>query len=271
MDALVGDIFGYNALQLGLPELNALQENRMPFHCLVLEHADETCLEEMVGLERLSQWPTEVLNHETNERGEVRVAAQAKINPRRQLVASFHELPVASQSIDLVVLPHVLEFAADPHEVLREVERVLRPEGQVIISGFNPYSLWGARQRSGALMRALNGGVGRAEDQYLPGAEELLGVRRLKDWLKLLGFEVSRGRFGCYRPPFKTSKWLNRWEFMEKAGDRWWPIFGSAYTIAAIKRVKGMRLIGPAWKKRASVTRLSPAAQRVQKQHSRQV
>ena len=46
------------------------------------------------------------------------------------VLARFHELPFATQSIDLMLLPHVLEFAEDPHQVLREVERVLIPEGR---------------------------------------------------------------------------------------------------------------------------------------------
>ena len=61
--------------------------------------------------------------------------------------------------------------------------------------------------------------------------------------------EVNRGHFGCYAPPFTTEKWLNRFAFMEKAGDRWWPYLGAIYVVQAIKRVKGMHLIGPAWKR----------------------
>jgi hypothetical protein len=75
---------------------------------------------------------------------------------------------------------------------------------------------------------------------------ELISVPRLKDWLKLLNMEVNRGHFGCYKPPFRTAKWLERFAFLEKAGDRWWPYLGALYMVQAIKRVKGMRLIGPA-------------------------
>jgi hypothetical protein len=135
------------------------------------------------------------------------------------------------------VLPHVLEFAAEPHQVLREVERVLIPEGQVIICGFNPASMWGLRQSMGRLTGA----------HFLPMNGEFISVPRLKDWLKLLNMEVNRGHFGCYAPPCMTDKWLQRFRFMEKAGDRWWPYFGALYVVQAIKRVKGMRLVGPAW------------------------
>ena len=61
--------------------------------------------------------------------------------------------------------------------------------------------------------------------------------------------EADRGRFGCYAPPCLTQKWLRRWSFMEAAGDRWWPVCGAVYVVSAVRRVAGMRLITPAWKK----------------------
>ena len=68
--------------------------------------------------------------------------------------------------------------------------------------------------------------------------------RRLRDWLRLLSFEVEAGRFGCYRPPVASQKWLSRFAWMERAGERWWPVFGAAYFVVAVKRVRGMRLVG---------------------------
>jgi ubiquinone/menaquinone biosynthesis C-methylase UbiE len=83
------------------------------------------------------------------------VEGQSELEIPQVVTHDFGELPFATQSLDLVVLPHVLEFAAEPHQVLREVERVLIPEGQVIICGFNPSSLWGMRQVAGRLTGAL--------------------------------------------------------------------------------------------------------------------
>ena len=60
--------------------------------------------------------------------------------------------------------------------------------------------------------------------------------------------EVEQGDFGCYRPALRSEKWLKRYEWMDRAGARWWPIFGAAYFLVAVKRVRGMRLLGPAWK-----------------------
>ena len=207
LDVLTSDIFGFNAMQIGLPQIDALRANRMPHKWLSDMHEPQA---DMDG-------------------GKAPVV----------VVHDFAELPFASQSLDLVVLPHILEFAAEPHQVLREVERVLIPEGQVIVCGFNPASLWGMRQVTGRI-------AGRS---FLPRHGEFISLPRLKDWLKLLSMEVSPGHFGCYAPPCRTERWLNRFSFLERAGDHWWPYLGAVYMVQAIKRVRGMRLVGPAWSK----------------------
>ena len=151
------------------------------------------------------------------------------------LRAAGEALPVATQSMDLVVLPHVVEFAAEPHQILREVDRVMMPEGRLIIVGFNPWSLWGLRQAFSF------------QENLLPWSGRFVSLVRLKDWLSLLGFDVSAGQLACYSPPFISEKWLTRFDFMERAGDRWWGVAGGIYMLQAIKRVQGMRLIAPAW------------------------
>jgi SAM-dependent methyltransferase len=223
LDQAVADVFGFHALQLGLPELDALAANRMPHRWLAVESAP-------LKADALAD------DADTDAADEC---------PPRQAVAlhcHFDALPFESASLDLVVLPHSLELARDPHLTLREVERVLVPEGRVLILGFNPASLWGTRQRLGRVRRRLGLGTGR--DLFLPRAGEFIGYRRLRDWLRLLSFEVESGRFGCYIPPVTSAKWLARFGWMEKAGDRWWPPFGALYYIVAVKRVRGMRLIG---------------------------
>src|SRR5207244_2234170 len=91
--------------------------------------------------------------------------------------AGRYLLAWANQSLDLVVLPHSLELARDPHLTLREVERVLMPEGRVVILGFNPASLWALRQRLGRLKRRV--GLGRRHPLFLPSEGEFIGYRRL--------------------------------------------------------------------------------------------
>ena len=154
-------------------------------------------------------------------------------------------LPFPAASLDLVLLPHTLELSDDPHTALREVERVLVPEGRVVICGFNPASLWGMRQRRAHFYRRLG-----HDSLFLPQAGEFIGYWRLRDWLRLLGFEVESASFGCYRPALTSPKWLSRFDWMDRLGARWWPIFGSVYFVVAVKRVPSARLLETAWKSR---------------------
>ena len=145
-------------------------------------------------------------------------------------------------------------WPATPHDTLREVERVLVPEGRVLIVGFNPASLWGLRQQVGHLRRS----AGLGGTPYLPRAGEFIGHRRVRDWLRLLGFEAERGRFGCWRPPLRSERWLQRWAWMDDLGGRAWPVLGSVYAVEAVKRVRGMRLVGLA-RQRQRAAKAAPA------------
>ena len=92
------------------------------------------------------------------------------------------------------------------------------------------------------------------------------GFWRLRDWLRLLSFEVEGGSFGCYRPAFSSDKWLQRLQWMDRAGDRWWPIFGAVYFLVAVKRVRGMRLLGPVWKRaNATASKAIPTVNKINK------
>ncbi len=183
-------------------------------------------------------------------------------NPSSVLAAADF-LPIQSNSMDLVILPHVLEFNANPHQILREVHRILIPEGHIIISGFNPISLWGACHYL------------RSTRREFPWNGNFIALSRLKDWLKLLDFEMAGGRLCCYTPPFQQEKWRQRLIFMEAAGDRWWPISGGVYFLHAIKHMHGMRIIKPGWKncldtkgKMAPVTQKLNKASREKRLHS---
>lgn len=210
LDEAVADVFGFNAIQLGMPQCDFLRANRIPLRVRA------GCCDGPV---------------------EVRCDPMA--------------LPFASQSIDLIVLPHLLEFHPNPHQLLREIERVLMPEGKLIIVGFNPLSLWGVRRKT--LRKAAE----------FPWNGEYLSLLRLKDWLKLLGFEIDRGAFGCYVPPCSQESWLQRLQFLENAGDRWWGFAGGVYLLRAIKRVQGVRLIEPNWRRlRLAKQALRPIAEK---------
>jgi SAM-dependent methyltransferase len=215
-DSAVDDVFGYRAVQVGLPEVDFLRQNRIPFR------------------------------------------ASVALEPGAAIAADPLQLPLASQSVDLIALPHALEFHPNPHEVLREAERVLIPEGQIVISGFNTASLWRLRQ-------LFTPGRRRSD---VPWDARMIGLLRLRDWLRVLGFELNGGAFGCYAPPFKQKLWLDRFAFMDKAGARWWPLLGGLYVIRAVKRVHGMRLVTPQWRmERARRRALATVSQRSHKNH----
>lgn len=97
-------------------------------------------------------------------------------------------LAIASESVDAVLLPHTLELADDPHSVLREVDRILRPHGHLVVLGFNPAGWWGIRH-------ALSGG------RFPPQTQRLISERRLCDWLRLLDFAADDARFYYFVPP----------------------------------------------------------------------
>jgi len=218
---VVDDTFGFDALQVGMPALSCLAENRMPNRWLML----------------LDTQPNSIVAHTKS----ISTICHA----------SVYDLPFASESIDLIALPHVLEFSENPHEALREVHRVLRPEGRIVISGFNPMSLWGVRQYTGRIFH----------QPFLPESGRFISHFRIKDWLNLLNYSIDRGKFGCYAFPTKKNKPLKELTFFDKAGDRWWPFFGSIFMLSAIKRNPAVRLVG---KIKSTRPRLKPQLAAVQ-------
>ncbi len=100
-------------------------------------------------------------------------------------------LPVTSDCVDAVLLPHTLEFAVDPYAIVREVDRVLVGEGQLLVLGFRPWSLWGLR-------------VLASRGAFPPGMRRILSDRRVRDWLVLLGYEIVTVRRYLYCSPWSS-------------------------------------------------------------------
>jgi SAM-dependent methyltransferase len=148
-------------------------------------------------------------------------------------------LAIASDSVDAVLLPHTLESVADPHELLREVERILPGDGQLIILGFRPFSAWGLRNLL-------------AHEGFPPATERLIAEHRIRDWLKLLGFEVVDARRYLFTWPWgATAPRAQR--FLENAGSKLWPLFAGAYMLRARKRVYTLTPVRPRWRARPQV------------------
>ncbi|MGL4768292.1 MAG: class I SAM-dependent methyltransferase [Formosimonas sp.] len=202
LDLWAADVFGFDALQLGHTQrLNGLAQNRCSQRWLI--EPDGTALAERDDMSAL-------------------------------VVSDFSELPFETDSIDLVILPHTLDDAPNPHAVLREVYRVLRPEGKMIILGHNPVSLWGLS----ALWARWRG------QKWWPYQGKARPVHQLKDWLQLLNCDISQGKYGCYAPHVRSDKWLKRWHWLEDAGDRWWGMAGAVYAVIAVKHVYSPTLVG---------------------------
>ena len=205
-DQAVFDLFGFNAVQMGCLQMDLLRNSRIPNRYKSSEFA-------------VTSFADKAFDHD--------------------LSCCDDFLPFAEMSLDLLLLPHRLEFSERPHQTLREAARVMMPEGHLLISGFNPLSAWGAT--SGLNKLLLN-------QVTYPWNGKFIGLTRLKDWLALLGFEVISVEMCCHVPPFEQSAWRKRFAFMDKVGERCCARLGGVYFIVAKKRVVGMTPIKPNWK-----------------------
>ena len=148
-------------------------------------------------------------------------------------------LPVSSDSIDSVLLPHTLDYSDRPHAILREVQRVLRSDGHLIVLGFRPGGLWG--------LRRLIPGAGLP-----PGADHLISDRRLRDWLELLDMRIHGLTRYFFRWPLPGNRGGGspRWE---QRGQRWWPELSACYMLTAQKRISTLTPVRPVWRTKAKV------------------
>jgi SAM-dependent methyltransferase len=197
---LLSPLFGYHLLQLGsMGEVHWLDNSRIKHRCIINTTPTGNC----------------------------------------HLYAKAEALPIASDSIDVIIVGHVLEFSPHPHTVLREVERILIAEGHLILLAFNPLSLWGLRQ-------IMPGGT-------LPWRGHFRTALRIKDWLALLGFELIEQHGLFFAPPVHTSFLQRHLAFLEHVGQRWWPHLGGVYVLVAKKRVATLTPIKPRWMRTQSV------------------
>lgn len=153
-----------------------------------------------------------------------------------RMLSDTHALAVATASVDAVLLPHTLELAPSPHALLREVDRIVRADGRIVVLSFNPNGLWGIRQVL-------------SERGYPPGHRRPMLESRLRDWLKLLSFEVTHRQRYCHTLPLER---VRRVEAVPR-GDwaaRWIPILAGGYLLSARKRVHPMTLVRPRWRRR---------------------
>ncbi len=206
MQDILPDMFGYHILQYGYSaESNYLNSSRI---------ADKTIL----------------------------FLDETEINNNLKAIhTSAEELPVAADSIDVVVLPHILEYSKDSHKLLREMDRALIGDGRVVIIGINPISLWG-------LWHLFLCWWGK-----MPWSGRLISIPKIKDWLSLLDFEVEKTKCFFFSPPLRNQNLLNKLLPLERFGRYCWPIFGGLYIVVAKKRTVPLNPIKMKWKAKRKV------------------
>ncbi len=190
----VEDAFGFEALQVGTPAIDSLAENRILSRWLLVRKRD---------------------------------TALVPLGRRRCVLGEAARLPIATESMDLVTLPHVLDTEPRPAEALAEAVRVLRPEGMLVITALSHLGLWALRER--------------LRPPFLPESVKPQSVGSVREQLRSFGLEVNRGRFGLYAPALKNETAFRSWSWIEKAGDRWAPQCANLFMLCAVKHKPGMR------------------------------
>lgn len=210
---------GDSLLEAEKKEVTALLTKLFGYHLVVMgEPQFSNCIVESVILHRIWLHTFTIMKD--------------NISP---LTARPDKMPLMTDSVDVIYLAHCLEGIKNPHEVLRESYRALVPEGSVIISNFNPWSLWGLWRW---IVRYL---------KRTPWDGQFITITRLKDWLALLGFDVIQVRHYYYRPPISHPKLLLKLQWLEKVGAWCWPFWSGSYVVLAKKRIIALTPIKPSW------------------------
>jgi len=224
LQQILPHLFGYHLLQIGsLWHGRLLESSRIMHRCLLsLE------VQELISLKNNAFRHSEIQKFRN-------LPTDTIYKPYSSVFAKADALPFAQDSLDVVVLPHILEFEDNPHEILREVERILIPEGHIVILGFNPMSLWGIWHWF------------FARRETAPWCGRFLSFTSIKDWLTLLGFELKKQQTFFFALPFQNERFRNYTTFLEKIGSHWTGNFGAVYLLVAKKRVTTLTPIKSKW------------------------
>lgn len=157
------------------------------------------------------------------------------------LLTSMEDLSLMNDSVDVLVLPHILEYSQNPHAILREAERVVLPNGHIVIMGFNPVSCFG-------LCRAVMSFTGK-----MPWQGHFYHLIRIRDWLNLLGFELIKTQYAVFAPPIQHEKTLCYLSFMESAQNNFLAPLGGVYMMVARNLAVTPNVVKPRWKSKATL------------------
>ena len=151
-------------------------------------------------------------------------------------MCQFDQLPLGKGSIDVAILHHVIDFAAKPHRLLREVVRSVVPHGHVVIVGFNPVSMMGASRM-----------VARVAQRKAYQRSHSIRMSRIIDWLRVLDCEPVRTEKGLYRLPLNNQFMLDKSKWFERVGQKILNPFGSFYVVIARKEQGATIPLKPQW------------------------
>ena len=209
LDHILPTVFGYQGLQLGALDTSQSILDKSGIHRPVLM-ASPACTSPL-----LEESPSE--QDEADENPSTRLRFQP------QLSADVLSLPIASDVMKLVIMPHTLDFCADPYQALREADRVLTNDGHLIIIGFSRWSLFGFRR---SVLRW---------QRQVPWNGNFYTRNRVSDWLSVLSYSVEQKQSFFLRPPVRNAKLLRRLQLLEK-NQRWLGFFGGIYLLHAKKQ-----------------------------------
>lgn len=230
LEKRIENLFGYHFLLLGEPQF--------------LKTIKSTPIQHRVWVH---PYALNIVNDTVNEANEHKNVSEHKKENEDKVVPEFNGSPLAcrqdklallTDEIDLVLLAHCLENIQNPHEVLREAHRVLKPEGYIFLLGFNPWSIWGLWRR---VVRYI---------KRVPWDGQFISISRLKDWLALLGFDIIHTEKYFFRFPFSNANFIRKTRWIEWLGRFIFSPFGACYLIQAKKRVITLTPIRPAWQKK---------------------
>jgi SAM-dependent methyltransferase len=221
IDALLSEMFGYHLMSMSvLPQSSLIKASPTSYQFSV----------------------SPIMDMSGNDIDEP-IAAMGSDKKRKRktsiVQANFEDLPIESQSIDVALLHHVLDFSSNPHQLLREVTRTLMPNGHIVLVGFNPWSALGLR-------RALSCVISSSHFYR----QHHLQVSRLNDWCKVLELELVYSDKGHYGLPFDRCGSSSVERMVTTLGKNIYPYFGGFYVLVLRKNVTPVRMIKSSWKKR---------------------
>jgi len=172
--------------------------------------------------------------------------------------ADYQQFPIAPDCVDVVLLHHVLEFAHEPHQLLREADRTLTAGGHLLLFGFNSLSCWPLCHR-----------WYRWQNQH-SGAYHTIAQRRLTDWLSLLNYDIIHRQTYAYQLPINSKKWLAKKGFLQRMAENAGLPFGMIYFVVARKRSMATTPLVTDWREQIKTARAtSRASQRARCNNSK--